>query len=343
MRVFSFLFKKKFNKTFIIAEIGGNFTRYEEAVKLVDGAKYAGVDCVKLQTYKADTISSKNIFFNLENTGRISQYEYFKKFQLSEELHKQVIDYINSVGLAWFSTPSHENDVDLLVSLGVEAIKIGADDITNLPFLKYVAKTKLPIVLSTGMCYLKEVNEAVNVIKCQGNSNIAILHTVSNYPTYPEDINLNVIHTFKKEFPELLIGFSDHSIGPLAAISAAAMGADIIERHFTYNTKADGPDHMISSMPEEMKYIVDSIRKIEIMKGSFEKTPYGLEEGNRVDSRKSILAKVFINKNEEITCDKLCIKRPGNGIQPKDIDKLIGRIAKVDIEEDSLIKWSDLT
>lgn len=335
--------KIKKDKTYIIAEIGGNFTTYEQAVKLIDGTKYAGVDCIKLQTYKADTISSKKIFFNLENTGKISQYEYFKKFELPESLTIKVVDYIKSVELDWFSTPSHEDDLEFLLSLGMKAVKIGADDATNLPFLKNIAKTGLMVALSTGMCTLEEVKEAVNTILAEGNDNIIIFHTVSNYPTYPEDLNLNIINTFKKDFPEFKIGFSDHSLGPLASITAAAMGANIIERHFTYDKNADGPDHMISSTPEEMKYIVDSIRMMEKMKGSAIKKPYGGEVGNRIDSRKSILARNNIKKGDRLTKENICIKRPGSGIQPKYYDQILGKISNSDFEEDHVFQWGDFS
>jgi N-acetylneuraminate synthase len=329
-------------RCYIIAEIGGNFTTYDEAVKLVDGAEYAGVDCVKLQTFRAETIVSKKAVFDMESTGKIFQYDYFKKFEISKDLHKQIFDYIASKGMDWFSTPSHQTDVDMLISLGVKAIKIGADDANNLPLLKYVAKTKLPVFLSTGMCTLEEIKEAVKTILMEQNSKIVILHTVSGYPTYPEQVNLNILNTFKKEFSGFYIGFSDHTLTPLASIAAAVLGANVIERHFTLDKNAKGPDHMISSTPEEMKYIVDSIREIEKIRGCAIKMPYGSEVLNRINNRKSIVAIKNIKKGAMITKESVDIKRPGTGIAPKYFDQIIDRIAAKDIEFDEVIQWGDL-
>lgn len=328
-------------KVYIIAEIGGNFTTYEEATKLIDAAQDSGVDCIKLQTYRAETICHKKAFFDMENTGKISQYEYFKKYEISEELHKKIFDYAESKGLEWFSTPSHPTDLDMLLRLGMKAIKTGADDATNLPFLKYCAKTGLPIVFSTGMCTLEEVKQAVENIKSEGNDKIVLLHCISGYPTYPEQVNLNVIHTYKKEFPDLYIGFSDHTLTPLTCIAAAAMGADIVERHFTLDKNADGPDHMISATPEEMKYIVESIRLIEKMKGSDKKIPYGSEIQNRQNCRKSIVTTKAIRQGEKLTSQNIDIKRPGSGIEPKYYEEILGKTAVKDIESDELLERED--
>lgn len=327
---------------YIIAEIGGNFKTYEEAVSLVNAAEDCGVNCVKLQTYQAKTLASKNVFFDMENTGKISQYEYFKKYELSIELQKRIFNYIDSVRLDWFSTPSHQNDVDMLISLGIKAFKIGSDDVTNTGFLKYVAKHKLPVVLSTGMCTLDEIKEAVDVILSQGNRNIALLHTVSAYPTYSEFVNLNVLNTLKKEFPGFLIGFSDHTLSPLASIAAAAMGAKIIEKHFTLDKNLEGPDHRLSATPEEMKYIVQSIREIEKMFGSGIKEPVGPERNNLIYNRKSIVMSKRIKKGEKITEACICIKKPGNGIAPKHFEEVIGKVANRDIGEDEVLNWKDI-
>lgn len=332
---------EKLDKCYIIAEIGGNFTTYEEAKALIDAAKSSGVDCVKFQTFKAETISCKNQFFDMESTGKISQYEYFKKYEISEELHRKIIDYTVSVGLDWFSTPSHTTDLDLLIKLNVKAIKVGADDANNLPFLKEIAKTGLAIVLSTGMCTLEEVKEAVDTILKEGNNKIVILHTVSGYPTYPEQVNLNILNTYRREFPDFYTGFSDHTLSPLACIAAAAMGANVVERHFTLDKNAEGPDHIISATPEEMKYIVDSIREIEMMKGTGLKIPYGPEIKNRENNRKSVVAIKEIKKGEKLTEENIGIKRPGSGIEPKYYEQLLGKTANKDMSEDELLSWGD--
>jgi N-acetylneuraminate synthase len=329
------------NRCYIISEIGGNFTTYEQAMKLIDAAVYSGVDAVKLQTYRAETISSRIAMFDMENVGVISQFDFFKKYEIDKELHKKIFDYAEEKKLDWFSTPSHPEDVEMLNSLGVNCHKIGADDATNLPFLKYVAKTKLPIILSTGMCTLMEVEEAVNAIEEEGNNKIVILHTISGYPTHPEDINLNSILTLKARFPHYHVGFSDHSLSTTAVIAAATMGASVIERHFTLDKKAEGPDHILSSTPDEMKHIVDTIREIEVMKGSYVKMPFGPEVDNRKNNRKSIVAIKDIKKGENLTEGNIYIKRPGTGIAPKFFESIIGKTARSDIEEDKVLAWND--
>ncbi len=237
-------FKK--DKCYIIAEIGGNFINFDEAKKLVDLASQAGVDAVKLQTYKADTLVTKTAKFDLDNVGEMLQYDLFLKYQIDFELHKRVFDYIETKGLDWFSTPAHKTDIDMLDKLDVVAHKIGADDATNLPLIKYAASTNKPILLSSGMCTLEETREMVNACLEVGNDNIILFHTISNYPTYPDQVNLLAMQTLQLEFPFLTIGFSDHTIGTTACFVAACMGAKVIEKHFTYDKEADGPDHQLS-------------------------------------------------------------------------------------------------
>lgn len=334
-------FKK--DRCYIIAEIGGNFTTFEEAKKLVDLAYESGVDAVKLQTYKADTIVTKSAKFDLDNVGEMNQYELFEKYQIDFALHKKVFDYIDSKGLEWLSTPSHKTDVDMLDELGVRSHKIGADDATNLPLIKYVAQTGKPILLSSGMCTIEEVRDMINVCLEVGNDKIILFHTVSNYPTYPEQVNLKAMQTLKKEFPYLKIGFSDHTIGSTACFAAACMGAEVVEKHFTYDKNADGPDHQLSANPKEMKEIVDKIREFETMKGSGAKKPVGKEITNREKNRKSIVAIKPIKKGEVFTLGNIDIKRPGHGIAPKYFEEILGKYAKEDIEDDKVLNWSDIS
>lgn len=334
-------FKK--NRCYIIVEIGGNFTTFEEAKKLTDLAYETGVDAIKLQTYTADTIVTKTARFDLDNVGNILQRDLFEKYQIDFDLHKQVFDYIESKGLDWFSTPSHKNDVDMLEELGVAAHKLGADDATNLPFIKYVASKQKPVLLSSGMCTLEEVREMINACLEVGNDQIILFHTVSNYPTYPDQVNLLAMQTLKREFPFLTVGFSDHTIGLTACFAAACMGADVVEKHFTYDKKAEGPDHQLSATPQEMKEIVDRIREFEIMKGSGAKKPVGKEITNRVKNRKSIVTIKPIKKGEKFTLENIDIKRPGHGIEPKYLDTVLGKTAFSDIEADEVLMWSDLS
>ena len=334
--------EKNMQKTYVIAEIGGNFTDYQTAKLLIDHAKEAGADAVKLQTYRANTISSKQAMFDMENTGIVSQAEYFKKFEIDEELHKKVFSYAKEQGLDIFSTPSHITDIEMLERLDVAAYKIGADDATNYPFLREIARLKKPILLSTGMCTLQEVKEAVNVMLEEGNHKIIIMHVVSLYPTAPEYVNLEAICTLKKEFPQFVIGYSDHTLGIDSCVFAAVMGAKVIEKHFTYNKEADGPDHMLSATKEELKEMVQKIRLFEQMQGSGIKMPMGDEIKNRKNNRKSIVCTTNIKKGEKLTEDKIDIKRPGNGIEPKYRELVLGKRVSKDIEEDSVLTWTDL-
>lgn len=335
---------KNFNKDkcYIIAEIGGNFTTFEEAKRLIDLASETGVDAVKLQTYKADTIVTKTAKFDLDNVGEMNQYQLFEKYQIDFSLHKKVFDYINSKGLEWLSTPSHKTDVDMLDKLGVKSHKIGADDATNLPLIKYVASTNKPILLSSGMCTIEEVREMINTCLKVGNDKIILFHTVSNYPTYPEQVNLLAMQTLKKEFPFLTVGFSDHTIGSTACFAAACMGAEVVEKHFTYDKNAEGPDHQLSANPQEMKEIVDKIREFELMKGTGAKRPVGKEIINREKNRKSIVSIKSIQKGEKFTLKNIDIKRPGYGIEPKYFDATLDKIALRDIEVDEVLRKSDI-
>ncbi len=336
---------KNFNKDrcYIIAEIGGNFQTFKEAKKLVDLAYDTGVDAIKLQTYKADTIVTKTARFDLDNVGNMLQCELFKKYQIDFKLHKEVFDYIDSKGLDWFSTPSHRTDVDMLDELGVVAHKLGADDATNLPLIKYVAQTGKPILLSSGYCTMEEVRDMINTCLEVGNDNIILFHTVSNYPTYPDQVNLLAMQTLKREFPFLTVGFSDHTIGSTACFAAACMGAEIVEKHFTYDKNAEGPDHQLSANPVEMKEIVDKIREFEVMKGTGAKRPVGKEITNREKNRKSIVTIKPIKQGEKLSVENIDIKRPGHGIEPKYFDVVLGKVAIKDIDEDEVLAMSDIS
>jgi N-acetylneuraminate synthase len=329
------------NTVYIIAEIGGNFTDFAGAKQLVDAALACGVDAVKLQTFTAEKLASKKALFDMENTGIVSQYELFRKFEISEELHRRVFDYIESKGLDWFSTPSHEADADMLENLGVCAFKVGSDDAVNIPFLKYLARKGKPIILSTGMCTMEEVKESVSVILGEGNSQLALLHAVTSYPTHPEHVNLRAMQRMMAEF-ELPVGYSDHTIGTVACVAAAAMGAAILEKHFTTNKNAEGPDHMLSADPAEMKVIVNQVRTLEKMLGCGIKMPAVSEKTTRINNRKSIVAANRLPAGHQIKEQDIAIKRPGSGIAPKFFDQLIGKVVNRALDEDEIITWSDL-
>jgi N-acetylneuraminate synthase len=330
------------HKIYIIAEIGGNFTTYEEAVKLIDAAKRSGVDAVKLQTYRAETLSSKKAVFDMENTGVTSQFDMFDEYSINEEMHHRIFSYARESGLDIFSSPSHKSDVDMLERLGCDAYKIGSDDAVNLPLLKYIAALGKPVIYATGMCTMEEVKESVNVMLAEGNSQIVILHAITAYPTHREDVNLRAMQTLKGAFPQLAVGYSDHTMGPTACICAAAMGAQMLEKHFTCDKQAKGPDHMHSADPEEMRYLVDSVRAFELMRGNGIKMPARSEGSTRLNNRKSVVLCQDVRAGENISRDAVDIKRPGYGIQPKYLEQIIGRKAVRDLKKEDILMWEDL-
>lgn len=326
---------------YIVAEIGGNFTTFDQAKHLVDLAVDAGVDAVKLQTYQAETISSRSAVYDMPNTGHANQFELFKKYEIGFSLHKEVWDYCRKKEILIFSTPSHMKDLELLEKLNCQVYKIGSDDAINIPFLKEVAAVGKPIVLSTGMCTLHEVSESVSAILGEGNPNIILLHCVTNYPSKPEDANLKCIETMKRQFG-LPVGYSDHTLGALCCLTAASLGANILEKHFTHDKKAEGPDHILSADPDEMRAIVKGVRTIEKALGDGVKRPAAGECTTRVNNRKSIVSLVDIPKGTVIKSDMVAIKRPGFGIPPKFISQIIGRVAQEDIKAEEPVLWKDV-
>jgi len=325
---------------FIIAEIGYNFNTLDEAFRSIDAAIDCGVDAVKFQTFKANTVTTRNIYFPKE-AGGASQYEEFKRYELSEEWHRKLFKYADEKNVIAFSTPSHQTDVELLERLAVRLYKTGSDDCTNLPFLRFVAGTGKPMIISTGMSDLTEVVEAVETILSTGNKQLVLLHTVSNYPI--EDIgqlNLRAIQTLQRTFNnEILVGYSDHTTSLTIPMAAVALGACVYERHFTIDKNLDAPDAFLSADPDEMRAVVKAIRETEKALGDGIKQPASSEIDMRRDTRKSIIARVNIPKGEEITAVNVIIKRPGYGIEPKHLGIVLGRKATVDISEDEVITW----
>lgn len=331
----------KNDRCYIIAEIGGNFRTFDQAKKLIDEAHDCGVDAIKLQTYHADTLSSKKAIFDMENTGTVSQYDLFKKYEISKKMHREVFHYIDSLGIDWFSTPTHETDVDLLEDLGVDVYKIGSDDAVNIPLLKYTAGKKKPILLSTGMCTLQEVRDSVSAILEEGNDQIILLHCITSYPTHPEHVNLFAMQTLMREFTGFEVGYSDHTIGTTACICAAAIGARVLEKHFTYDKNAEGPDHMLSADPIEMKEIVDKVREFEIMRGNGIKRPADSEKITKTNNRKSVVMVRSVRKDKYITRDDIAVKRPGYGIEPKYFDQIPGKRANKELNKEDVLMRGD--
>lgn len=324
---------------FIIAEIGGMFSNFDEAKRLVNSAIAANVDAIKFQTYDAETITTKDNLFDLGVTGKISQYEFFKKHQLSFELQKKVVEYANQKKILIFSAPSHIKDLETLEKLNIPLYKIGSDLACHIPLLEKVGKIGKPIILSTGMCTLEEIEKSVNVILDTGNDQIALLHCISNYPAEVSETNLLAIGTMRKKF-KLPVGYSDHTKGILLATVASAMGASIIEKHFFHPDNSSHADDPHSANPTELKNLVNNIRNIEKAKGNGIKSPTKSELKNLKTNRVSIIASENISSGTKINEMMLDIRRPGNGISPLCYHELIGKTTKIDIVKNQPIVWN---
>ena len=331
----------------IIAEAGSNYNgSLEIAKKLVDAAVEAHADVVKFQTFKADLIVTKSTpkaqyQKQGENDGQ-SYYDLLKWLEIPDEDWRKLKQYCEQKGIIFMSTPhSGSWSVDLLEELGVPAYKLGSGDLTNLPFLEYVAKKGKPMIISTGMAVMAEIKEAVETIHAAGNYQLAVLQCTTSYPLEIEDVNLRAMDTISQEVGTI-VGFSDHTLENEAALAAVARGAKIIEKHFTIDKNLPGPDHKASATPEEFRELVTGIRKVEKALGSAEKIPTAIEQEIAKIARKSIFAAKYIPTGTLITEDMLAIKRPGTGLLPKQLNEVIGKRAKEDLSPDTIISWEML-
>ena len=330
-------------RVFIIAEAGVNHNgSIELAFKLIDAAVEAGADAVKFQTFKSENLVTKNLKkakYQEKTTGSSeSQFEMLKKLELSFDAFKKLSDYCSSKDIMFLSTPFDHSSIDFLHELGLEIFKIPSGEITNLPYLRHIGSLAKRVILSTGMSTLKEIGDALSILEDSGTKkeNISVLHANTMYPTPMEDVNLNVMQAIHKEFG-VAVGYSDHTLGIEVDIAAVAMGAMIIEKHFTLDKAMNGPDHLASLDLEELKNMVSAIRNIEQALGSNLKIVTPSEKINKNIVRKSIIAKCFIKKGERLTEDNLTVKRPGTGLSPMKWDKVIGTIAVTDYQADELI------
>jgi len=328
---------------FIIAEAGVNHNgSVDLAKKLIDVAVDSGADAVKFQTFKAENLVAKNTQkaeYQKQTTAALeSQFDMLKKLELDVGTHKELITYCQEKNIMFLSTPFDHDSINLLNDLGLQIFKIPSGEITNLPYLRHIGSLDKQVVLSTGMSNLQEVGDALTVLINSGTSkeNITVLHANTMYPTPIEDVNLNAMLTVQREF-SVSVGYSDHTLGIEVDIAAVAMGANIIEKHFTLDKTMDGPDHKASLEPKELKAMVNAIRNIEKALGDYEKKPSPSESVNIDFARKSIVAKININKGEVLSENNLTIKRPGNGISPMKWDRVIGTIAVKDYQMDNLI------
>ncbi|WP_217506331.1 N-acetylneuraminate synthase family protein [Paenibacillus xylanilyticus] len=340
---------KNYTKPYIIAEIGANHNGDMELAKeMIDAAVKCGVDAVKFQSWTNKSLiaqaeydrnqkyddSAKKHFGSLE--------EMVDKYYLRKEQHYILKEYCSEKGVEFCSTPFSEEEVDLLDEIGVPFYKVASMDINNYRLLKYIAKKMKPVILSTGMSTLAEIEQAVQAIESTGNKNIVILHCISIYPPAPKDIHLNNILTLQRIFPSYPVGFSDHTIGISVPLAAVALGAAVIEKHFTTDKDLPGWDHEVSADPSEMKLIVKESGIISDALGSFQRTVSKAEQNKKDKFRRSIVLTKDMKQGEIILAEDLTFKRPGTHISPDQEQYVIGRTLKKDMKQDELLNWCDL-
>ena len=319
---------------FFIAEAGVNHNgSIDLGKKLIDVAFAAGADAVKFQTFKTEKIISKNApksTYHIETTGNDDDqtwFELLKTQEMSRNMHLELIEHCRKIGIIFLSTPYDEESADLLEELDVPAFKIASTDTSNIPLLSYIAAKGLPMILSTAMATMDEVECAVKAVREQGLEDIAVLQCTGNYPARLSDSNLLVIDTYKEKL-KCIIGYSDHTPDLINSVAATAMGAKVYEKHFTLDKTLPGPDHRMSLEPEGLIQTVKAIRNTEAALGRAEKQVLESEKENRYKLRKSIVANTDINQGEIIQKEMIAIKRPGNGIQPASLKSIIGMKAK---------------
>ena len=334
--------------TFLIAEVGVNHNgEIRIAKKLIDVAVKAQVDAVKFQTFITDKLILKDtpkVLYQKQSEGdKENFYEMIKKYEFTRDNFKILEEYCREKNIIFLSTPFDTISIEWLEELNVPAFKVGSGDMNNYPLLKSISLKKKPILLSTGMATLIEVKESVEFIKSEGNDSIVIFQCTTNYPALDKELNLNVLDTYKREFPDLFLGFSDHSVGLEASIGAVTKGAKFIEKHFTLDKSMVGPDHKASLDPDELVMWVKSIRKIEEALGSYEKKPSVSEIEIAKIARKSIVSKVDLKLGDIITENNITTKRPGIGIPASQYYKIMGKKVKTKaILKDTIIQMEDL-
>jgi N,N'-diacetyllegionaminate synthase len=330
------------NDVFVIAEIGINHNgSVLQAEKMIDVAAECGADAVKFQSYRADKLIIPSLDRYAQQNDAESAYQMLRRFELSFPEQEKLKKHADQRGVIFFSTPFDEESVDFLASLEVPLFKIASGDMTHMPLLQHVASKKKPILLSTGMSYLSEVAEALGYLRSAGAQEIILMHCVSAYPAAPREMNLRTLQTMHSHF-ELPVGLSDHSPGIMAPLIAAALGAVVIEKHFTLDKNAGGPDHKASMDPVDLRLLVKNLRDVEVYLGDARKRAVGSEVDSRLLGRRSIVAVTDIHVDDTIAPSMLACKRPGTGLEPKYWDKIIGKTARRNIEKDTILQWEDL-
>ena len=328
---------------FIIAEAGVNHNGLIDlAYQLIDAAAESGADAVKFQTFKTENFVSKyaqKAEYQKQTTNALeSQFDMIKKLEMDVDTHKKLINYCYEKDIMFLSTPFDHDSIDMLNELQLQIFKIPSGEITNLPYLRHIGALNKKIILSTGMANMKEIEDALGILVDAGTrkDNITILHANTMYPTPMEDVNLNAMHTITNVF-DVRYGYSDHTLGIEVDIAAVALGATVIEKHFTLDKTMDGPDHKASLSPGELKAMVAAIRNIEKALGDGVKRASKSEKPNIVVARKSIVAAKLIKKGDMFTEDNIATKRPGTGISPMQWDSVVGTMATKDYQVDELV------
>jgi len=331
---------------FIIAEAGVNHNgSLGLAKRLVKIAALAGADAVKFQTFKTDELVTQYAAYakyqKRITSLRASQYEMLKSLELSHKTFQKLSEYSKQAGIMFLSTPFDFESADFLEQLGVPAFKLSSSDVTNLPLLEHIAKKHKPILLSTGMSSMQEIKEAVNAIRFQGNKDIILLQCTSGYPVDPRFVNLRVISTLKEAF-SLPVGFSDHSLSTVIPSAAVALGACVVEKHFTIDRNLPGSDHKASLEPDQLREMIKHIREVETALGSSIKKIVSTELDTRKVARRSVVARVPMPKGTLIKGEMLAFKRPGTGLAPKYFYKIVDTRAKFNIKKDEQISLEDI-
>jgi len=329
-----------------IAEAGINHDgSLQTAKKMIDAAVFSKADYVKFQSFVADKLVTPDAltssYINQGSYDGESYRDLLRRLQLSKEDQAELKRYCDNKNIGFLSTAFDRESFDELLDLGIDFVKVASGELTNIPLLRYMAKARLPMVVSTGMAALDEIKEALTAITQEGNNRIILMHCICWYPAEIEDTNLNYMQTLRKKFG-FPVGFSDHSLGINMSLAARVLGAVMVEKHFTLNAKQFGPDHSASIEPSQMKQLVKGIREIELGLGTSERKFCEKELEQRKVHRKSIVVKKAIKAGEIFTRDNLIIKRPGIGIEPKHWDKVLGRAANKDLEPEQLLSWADL-
>jgi N,N'-diacetyllegionaminate synthase len=331
---------------FIIAEAGVNHNgSLDLALQLVDAAKASGADAVKFQTFQAELLATRFAHkapYQERRTAKAeSQFEMLQRLELDAAAHRRLIDHCRQIGIQFLSSPFDTQSADLLATMDVSVFKVPSGEITNLPFLQHLARKGRPLILSTGMSTLGEVEDAVHVLQAAGASQLTLLHCVTEYPAPYAEVNLRAMQTLKRAFG-LPVGYSDHTPGIEVAIAAVALGAEVIEKHFTLDRSLPGPDHAASLEPDELQQMVTSIRHVEAALGTGIKAPAPCELPNLSVARKSVVAARALPAGHQLAPGDLDIKRPGNGLAPKLLSVLIGRTLRACLAKDELIGWDHL-